>query len=79
MKEKEESTVKLVEIKQQLRERVPEPDMHAALAHFEAHLIAILRRKKFTICPPRKRTDFTGARAAISQVSGRPKICKASS
>jgi len=67
----------LLEMKRRL-DSVPQPNIHAALAAFEAHLIALGRRQNFTICPPRKRADFTAARAAISPVSSRPKICKAS-
>jgi hypothetical protein len=52
--------VKLLEIKQKW-ERVPAPDMHAAVADFEAHLIAVLRRQKFTICPPRNANEFRDA------------------
>lgn len=52
--------VKLLEIKQKWG-RVPAPDMHAALAEFEAHLIAVLRRQKFTICPPRNANELKTA------------------
>jgi hypothetical protein len=65
----------LLEMKRQLNS-VSQPEIHAALAEFEDHLIALSRRQKFTICPPRKRADFPAARAAIAQNSGHPKIAK---
>jgi hypothetical protein len=52
--------MKLLEIKQKW-ERVPAPDMHAALADFEAHLVALSRRQKFTICPPRRAIDLAAS------------------
>ncbi len=65
----------LVEMKRRL-DSVPQPNIRTALADFEAHLIALGRRQKFTICPPRKRTSFIAAHASITPVSSRPKICK---
>jgi hypothetical protein len=60
--------MKLVEIKQKW-ERVPAPDMPAALADFEAHLIAVLRRQKFTICPPHRANDLPCATTSMRQKS----------
>ncbi len=53
----------LLEIKQRL-DSVPQPDFRAALADFEAHLIALNRRQKFTICTPRTVNDLPSTSAA---------------
>ncbi len=68
----------LLEMKRRL-DSVPQPNIHAALAAFEAHLIALSRRQKFTLCPPSKRPDFTAARTAITPISSRPNVGKVSS
>ena len=48
--------------------RLPEHDLHTALAEFEAELVALSRRQKFTICQPHKLPELNrkpGASAVI--------------